>query len=355
MNAQGLVQAGWSARLLRWHKAHGRHSLPWQGTQDPYRVWLSEIMLQQTQVATVLGYYAKFLARFPSVADLAQASQDEVLALWAGLGYYSRARNLHACAKAVVSLHGGSFPLTACELQTLPGIGRSTAAAIASFCFAQRVAICDGNVKRVLARALAFEGDIAQSAHEKQLWGMATELLPSTALKRDMPRYTQAIMDLGATVCTPKNPTCLLCPMADICAAKLSGQLERFPVKVKKLKRSSQSLWLLLARNSAGAVLLQKRPVPGVWAGLHCLPLYDSEAALLKGLSPKQQNALVPHPAFTHVLTHKDLHLHVMELACKDSVSPGVDELGGVWLSDLSQVGLPAPIAKLMTRKAVSP
>ena len=204
--------------VIDWQRTHGRHGLPWQNTRDPYRVCLSEIMLQQTQVATVLGYYARFLERFPDVAALAAAPQDEVLALWSGLGYYSRARNLHRCAQAVVQAHGGAFPRSSEALQTLPGIGRSTAAAIAAFCFGERVAILDGNVKRVLTRVLGFGGDLAEAAQEKALWAEATRLLPEQGIAR----YTQGLMDLGATLCAARSPQCLLCPVQADCVAAQS-------------------------------------------------------------------------------------------------------------------------------------
>jgi A/G-specific adenine glycosylase len=343
-----VLPTDFAKRLLAWQAQHGRTGLPWQGTQDPYRVWLSEIMLQQTQVETVKTYYARFLVRFPSVAELAAASQDDVLALWAGLGYYSRARNLHACAQVVVHAHGGQFPSTAEQLQTLPGIGRSTAAAIASFCFGERVAILDGNVKRVITRVLAFDQDIANSQAEKQLWQMASDLLPTAQIKSSMPRYTQAIMDLGATICSARNPTCLLCPMQGICQAQKQGKPEAYPIKTKKLKRSSQSLWLLLARNAQGEVFLQKRPTPGVWAGLHCLPVFESLQALEAVLTKLQRTALHVHTPFTHVLTHKDLHLHVMELEWTLKKAPTAQGDPGQWVHDLQAVGLPAPIAKLL-------
>ena len=193
--------AGFAGRVVRWQESHGRNELPWQNTRDPYRVWLSEIMLQQTQVATVLEYYPRFLARFPDVASLAAAHLDEVLGLWSGLGYYSRARNLHRCAVDVVALHGGEFPRSAAALETLPGIGRSTAAAIASFCFGERAAILDGNVKRVLTRVLGFDADLAVAANERNLWTQAEAMLPNRGVQEAMPRYTQGLMDLGATVC----------------------------------------------------------------------------------------------------------------------------------------------------------
>lgn len=342
--------------IVQWQTHHGRHSLPWQNTRDPYRVWLSEIMLQQTQVATVLGYYAAFLARFPTVADLAAADADEVMALWAGLGYYSRARNLHRCAQDVVALHGGAFPRTAAGLQTLPGIGRSTAAAIASFCFAERVAILDGNVKRVLTRVLGFDRDLAQSANERLLWDIATDLLPATDganLADAMPRYTQGVMDLGATLCTSRAPQCLLCPVQALCAGLATGDPQRFPVKTKKLKRSAMGLSLLWAQRPDGAVWLEKRPSPGIWGGLYCLPVFGSDAELAAALPPAVQGALKSLPHFLHVLTHKDLHLApwVLPVAAGQTLPflRGPTVQGG-WFSsaDHAALGLPAPIRKLL-------
>jgi A/G-specific adenine glycosylase len=332
---------GFAARVVRWQRSHGRSTLPWQNTRDPYRVWLSEIMLQQTQVATVLGYYERFLARFPDVQALAAASLDDVFALWSGLGYYSRARNLHRCAQAVVEQHGGAFPRTAEGLQALPGIGRSTAAAVASFCFGERVAILDGNVKRVLTRVLGFDADLASAANERALWDLATQLLPTRDLQRAMPSYTQGLMDLGATVCLPRKPACLLCPVREDCAAARSGEPEKYPVKTRKLKRTAQSLWLLRAEND-GAVWLEKRPTPGVWAGLYCLPLFDSREALEQAA---QGAPLHEEEPFVHVLTHKDLHLHPVRAAISGALSPA-----GAWFapSQWPGLGLPAPVRKLL-------
>ncbi|MDH4450494.1 MAG: A/G-specific adenine glycosylase [Rhodoferax sp.] len=343
--------------MVRWQVQHGRHSLPWQNTRDPYRVWLSEIMLQQTQVATVVGYFDRFLARCPTVADLAAASSDEVMGLWSGLGYYSRARNLHRCAQLVVALHGGSFPRDAATLVTLPGIGRSTAAAIASLCFGERVAIMDANVKRVLTRVLGFDADLASAASERTLWNHATELLPTSAdmvaVGPDaMPRYTQGMMDLGASLCSPKKPSCLLCPVQHLCAAAKAGDAERYPVRTRKLKRSSQSLWLLCVRRADGAVWLSKRPSPGVWAGLQCFPLFDSEEALRAALSPSLAQALRCMPVLPHVLTHKDLFLHPV---CIDGDSTTTDAIPaalgeGAWFAPAqwAVAGLPAPVRKLL-------
>jgi A/G-specific adenine glycosylase len=330
-------------RLVAWQRQEGRHHLPWQGVRDPYRVWLSEIMLQQTQVSTVLAYFDRFLLRFPDVAALAAAPLDDVLTLWAGLGYYSRARNLHKCAQAVMSEHGGQFPATAELLQTLPGIGRSTAAAIASFCFDERVTILDGNVKRVLTRVMGWGQDLAVSAHEKALWQAASIVVPRQG--RDMPSYTQGLMDLGATVCTQRKPSCLMCPWVDLCRARVQGQPEAYPVKTRKLKRSTESWWLLWAQDEDGRVWLQRRPDAGVWAGLYCLPVFDSREALVAAAGAAGLDDL---PVFLHVLTHKDLYLHPVQLQLAAGHAPGPD---GNWVAaaDWPGMGLPAPIRKLLS------
>lgn len=335
--------------VVQWQKTHGRNDLPWQNTRDPYRVWLSEIMLQQTQVATVLAYFSRFLNRFPDVGALAAGTLDEVLGLWSGLGYYSRARNLHRCAVDVMALHAGAFPATAQQLQTLPGIGRSTAAAIASLCFAERAAILDGNVKRVLTRMLGFEADLALAANERQLWEEATRLLPVKDLQNAMPRYTQGVMDLGATLCTSKKPDCERCPVAPMCAAKAQGQPERYPVKTRKLKRSAQSIWLLWAQTDKADVWLSKRPSPGVWAGLYCFPLFDSREALEAALPASVLTGLIDAPVFIHVLTHKDLYLHPVQLQLPASVMASLD---GAWFTAAAwpAFGLPAPIRKLLVQ-----
>ena len=226
-------------RLVDWQRRHGRSGLPWQGTRDPYRVWLSEIMLQQTRVATVLAYYPRFLERFPDLHALAEAQQEEVLALWSGLGYYSRARNLHRCAQVVIEQWGGAFPRRAEQLQTLPGIGRSTAAAIAAFCFGERISILDGNVKRVLSRLLAFEGDLAVAAQERRLWDLAQGLLPPAPSTEEMVAWTQGLMDLGAGLCARSKPGCAACPGAELCLARAQNRTAEFPVRTRKLKRST--------------------------------------------------------------------------------------------------------------------
>jgi A/G-specific adenine glycosylase len=299
-------------------------------------------------VVTVRDYFARFVARFPDVASLSQASLDDVLGLWSGLGYYSRARNLHRCAQQVMELHGGAFPASAEVLETLPGIGRSTAAAIASLCFGERVAILDANVKRVVTRVLGFDADLAQGANMRALWDAATQLLPVGKDQASaMPRYTQGMMDLGATVCLPKKPQCEICPVVQDCVAAKAGDPQRYPVRTRTLKRSSQSIWLLWAQSADGAVWLDKRPTPGVWAGLHCLPLFDSEDALKRAVPQTLQSTLHTLSVFTHVLTHKDLYLHVWRLDLADQVTVWD---AGRWVAgtDWPAQGLPAPIRKLL-------
>jgi A/G-specific adenine glycosylase len=337
--------------LIAWQRTHGRHTLPWQATRDPYRVWLSEIMLQQTQVATVLGYYDRFLQRFADVAALAAASLDDVFSLWSGLGYYSRARNLHRCAQAVVAEHGGRFPPSSEALMTLPGIGRSTAAAIAAFCFGERVAILDGNVKRVLTRVLGFDGDLAETRQERALWVEAIKLLP----EHDIERYTQGLMDLGATVCTQRSPSCLLCPVRAVCVAQQAGTQVRFPIKTRKLKRGTREhLWLWLQWRDE--VWLVQRPETGVWAGLWSLPEFDSAAAFeaASGGWPGQGEHL---PSFTHTLTHLDWTLHPRRWTLPArSAGAAVERITAAWpagqwfgLDEALAAGLPAPLRKLLT------
>jgi A/G-specific adenine glycosylase len=339
---------GFALTLVRWQRDHGRHDLPWQVSRDPYRVWLSEIMLQQTQVVTVRDYFARFLLRFPEISFLAQAPLDDVLALWSGLGYYSRARNLHGCAHQVMAVHAGIFPRTAEQLQILPGIGPSTAAAIASICFGERVAILDGNVKRVLTRYLGFDADLAVASNERALLKQATRMLPETDLADTMPRYTQAVMDLGATVCTARKPACGVCPLLGACRAQALATPEAFPVKTRKLKRSAQTLWLLWAQTPEGAVWLSQRPTPGVWAGLYCLPLFDERDELMDSVPLTLRPQVHDQSVIKHVLTHKDLYLHPVRVVMPAGPRP---EAAGAWMraDQWPTLGLPAPIRKMLS------
>ena len=340
-----------ASSLIAWQRSHGRHGLPWQNTRDPYQVWLSEVMLQQTQVRTVMVYYARFLERFPTVQALAAAEQDEVLSLWTGLGYYTRARNMHACARQVVRDFGGYFPQTSALLVGLPGIGPSTAAAIAAFCFCEHISIMDGNVKRVLGRWLAFDGDLAQASAVAQLWRLANNLTPNPDRQEGgaMATYTQALMDLGSLVCTTRKPNCAVCPVVGSCRAVAKGDPVDFPRKTKKLKRTSERWWLLLfvqtgTPSCSKRVWLQARPQTGVWAGLYTPLILESERvcdALAAGIS----GAKVEHAApVKHVLTHKDIYLHWVRLEVAGATPAG----DGRWFeaSELCRVGLPAPVTQ---------
>jgi len=349
--ATRVERPSFAQRVIEWQRTHGRHTLPWQASRDPYRVWLSEIMLQQTQVATVLGYYQRFLERFPDVFKLAEAPLDDVFALWSGLGYYSRARNLHRCAQIIATEHGGRFPSTSAQLMQLPGIGRSTAAAIAAFCFGERVAILDGNVKRVLARVLAFDADLAQPAGQRRLWEEAIRLLPESGIES----YTQGLMDLGATVCSARSPHCLICPAAAACAAARQGDPERYPVKGRRMRRGTREhVWLWLQWRER--LWLIRRPEQGVWAGLWSLPEFDSPADF------DAQNAAWPGrgealASFTHVLTHLDWTLHPRRWTLPDDFAGrALSALTGAWptgrwftLDEALALGLPAPLRRLLS------
>jgi A/G-specific adenine glycosylase len=337
-----------ASKVVAWQRQHGRQGLPWQGSRDPYRVWLSEVMLQQTQVSTVLDYYPRFLARFPTVAALAAAPLDEVFGLWSGLGYYSRARNLHRCAQAVVAEHGGAFPGNSAALAELPGIGRSTAAAIAAFCFGERAAILDGNVKRVLTRVLGFDGDLASATETRRLWALAEALLPA----RDVDVYTQGLMDLGATVCVARRPACERCPLAETCVARASGAPLAYPVKTRKLKRGQRENALLWLQRD-GDVFLVQRPELGVWAGLWSLPEYAGVAALEAAWAGSQGHGDWL-PPIAHALTHFDWTLHTLawRLPPASALPEGLPTGRWVGVETALTMGLPTPVRRLLNHQA---
>ncbi|MCW0374731.1 A/G-specific adenine glycosylase [Xanthomonas sacchari] len=340
-------------RLLAWFDRHGRHDLPWQHPRSPYRVWLSEIMLQQTQVAVVIPYFLRFLQHFPTLPALAAADNDAVMAQWAGLGYYARARNLHAAAKRCVELHGGELPRDFEALHALPGIGRSTAGAILSQAWNDRFPILDGNVKRVLTRYHGIAGYPGLPAVEKPLWALAHDHVAAVPDGR-MADYTQAQMDFGATLCTRANPACVLCPLQDDCVARRDGLVEALPTpKPGKTLPEREALALLL-ENAAGELLLQRRPPTGIWASLWTLPQADTDSELrawyarwMRGRAYDDAEAL---PPILHTFSHYRLHLQPLRLrkvAMGDALGDNGD-LRWVARADLSALGLPAPIRKLL-------
>lgn len=357
-------------KLIAWHGVSGRSGLPWQGNRDPYAVWVSEIMLQQTQVATVLERYPRFMKRFPTVKKLAAADVDEVLAEWAGLGYYSRARNLHACAKQVVSEFGGRFPSDPTLLEQLKGIGRSTAGAIAAFAFHERAPILDANVKRILARLFAIEGAMQDKAVNDRLWVLAMDLLPAKAA--DMPVYTQALMDFGATWCTSRKPVCLgsekKCPFEKNCQANLSDQVLLLPQKTVKAKSPEFDSNMLLMR-WGNSVLLQKRPSKAIWGGLWSLPespwtprVTGSKRAnltiqnLLAAALPDENFAALAKVCTSikqmeeikHVFTHRRLWMHIWQTNVAKELVFSIPALKWVPLNQLGRYGLPQPIKILL-------
>lgn len=345
-----IAAMDFASRIADWQARHGRHGLPWQGTSDPYRIWLSEIMLQQTQVATVIPYYQRFLERFPDVATLAAAAQEEVMPYWAGLGYYARARNLHKCAREIVAIWGGRFPSTAEAIATLPGIGRSTAAAIAAFSYGERSPILDGNVKRVFARHFGIEGDPARRETEQKLWTLADAQV-SAAPALDMRAYTQGLMDLGATVCTRGKPACERCPVADTCVARREGRQAELPSPKARKTVPERETGMLVLRHE-GAILLTQRPSPGIWGGLWSLPEFDAggdplAASRALGLEPAQPYQLA---AFTHGFTHFRLHVRPWYVPVKRHLAMREPLLPERWLNaaELAGAALPAPVKKLL-------
>ncbi|MCF8178452.1 MAG: A/G-specific adenine glycosylase [Sulfuritalea sp.] len=337
---------GFAARLIRWHKRHGRHDLPWQNTTDPYRVWLSEIMLQQTQVTTVIPYYLRFLERFPQLADLAAAPTEAVMASWSGLGYYARARNLHAAARKLIDKHNGTFPRDPEVIEMLPGIGRSTANSIATFCFGAAAPILDGNVKRVLCRAFGIEGFPGSSAVEKRLWALSAELMPT----RHASIYNQAQMDLGATVCTRGKPRCETCPLEDVCQARASGRVAELPQARPRCEVPLRQARLAVILES-GQVLLETRPPLGIWGGMLSLPEIPQEADIQEWVEQRLACRIIavsPAPSFVHSFSH--FRLSIEPVLVHISTSALLMEPGCQWLTlnTLDHAALPAPIRSIL-------
>ena len=336
-------------RICAWQRRHGRHHLPWQGTRDPYRIWLSEIMLQQTQVSTVIPYYERFLQRFPDIHSLARAEQEEVMPYWAGLGYYARARNLHRCAQVLVTEHGGRFPRTSQEIATLPGIGRSTAAAIAAFSTGERSPIMDGNVRRVFTRYFGIHGYPGLRAVEQQLWSLAESALELAPRDLDMAAYTQGLMDLGSQVCTRGKPQCLICPLASDCEAKRLGLQQALPEPRPRRSVPERSCAMLLLHGH-GHVLLEKQPENGLWGGLWSLPRYEDAQALAtacraRGIKVTEQGRMA---SFVHVFTHFRLHIEPWRLEAGPHVAQPQTHESWIPYERLSETAVPTPVRNLL-------
>lgn len=341
--------SAFAERLLAWFDRDGRHDLPWQHPRTPYRVWLSEIMLQQTQVQTVIPYFTRFLEALPTLPDLAAADEDRVLALWAGLGYYARARNLHKAAQVCVERHGGELPTDLDALTALPGIGRSTAGAILAQAHGLRFPILDGNVKRTLARFHGVSGWPGAPAVEKHLWALSETHLPDSRLAD----YTQAVMDFGATLCTRHDPACVLCPLQDDCVARREGRVEQLPEAKPGKPLPERRTLMLLLHDADDRVLLVRRSGKGVWSGLWSLPEatgHDEARALVEAHAPGAFDAAEALPVFEHVFSHYRLHIEPLRWRIADAARATGDNAASRWQprARLHELGLPAPVKKLL-------
>ncbi len=338
-----------SQQILNWHDKQGRKNLPWQLNKTPYRVWISEIMLQQTQVATVIPYYHRFMKSFPSITALANANDDTVLHHWTGLGYYARARNLHKAAKIMVADHQGKFPETLEEVVALPGIGRSTAGAILSLALHKHHAILDGNVKRVLARFYTVEGHNGQSKFEKTLWPIAETLTP----KKGVAQYNQAMMDLGALVCTRSKPNCNDCPVHSSCFANASDQQTLFPQKKPKKTIPEKSTVMVIAKIN-NKVLMEKRPPTGIWGGLWCFLEVEDDSEISQKLQKQNLRVITKQAllSFRHTFSHFHLDIQPIIVECKENTAQEInDNQQQQWydLTTENAVGLAASTQKLIT------
>lgn len=337
-----------SSQILAWFDQHGRKDLPWQRNRDPYRIWISEIMLQQTRVDTVIPYYEKFMQRFPAIQDLASAPVDEVLHHWTGLGYYARARNLHKAAQHLSAQHDGKFPTSFDDVVALPGIGRSTAAAILALSFEQKHAILDGNVKRVLARYFAVEGWPGEHKIEMQLWGYAEALLPN----KNIANYTQAMMDLGATLCTRTNSSCLLCPIQTDCAAFIQQRQHELPTPKPSRNLPQREVVMAIIQTGDGAIWLEKRPPVGIWGSLYSFPEFADVSNMQKWLHntwKSNSSEILELPSITHTFSHFRLQMHP-KLIRLDRKPIGVmeDDLGVWYKASTQKIGLAAPVQKTL-------
>jgi A/G-specific adenine glycosylase len=350
--ARPQLRSPLAAALIDWHARAGRHDLPWQRSPTPYRVWVSEIMLQQTQVATVIPYYGRFLERFPDARALAEAPVDEVLHLWSGLGYYARARNLHRAAVRILEERAGELPTSFAELAALPGIGRSTAGAILALSRGVRLPILDGNARRVLARYFAVAGARGERACEARLWELAERCTPDAHIAE----YTQAIMDLGATVCVRRRPLCAQCPLQAGCIARRTGRQHELPAARRPALRPRRRAFMVVALEESGSVLLERRPESGVWGGLWCLPEFttaSAAAAFVRDTLGVLEGATTPLAALEHAFTHFDLTITPLLVPCSGS-TVRVEEGRGLWynLREPARIGLPAPISTLLAHLA---
>jgi A/G-specific adenine glycosylase len=339
-----------AAALLGWHRQHGRHDLPWQQNKSLYSVWVSEIMLQQTQVATVIPYFERFMDRFTDIAVLAQSSQDEVLLHWAGLGYYSRARNLHKAAKVIAELHQGHFPTQYDDVLALPGIGPSTAAAILAQARGQRHAILDGNVKRVLARYQAIEGWPGKADIEKQLWRWAENYTPA----EDIADYTQAIMDLGATLCTRSSPGCEQCPLQQGCQAYQTARVAELPTRKPRKIIPVREKRFLIIRNERGDFLMEKRPPAGIWGGLWSLPELTMEQRVDQAVELNWQLSVKTHrdlALFRHTFSHFHLDITPCEVQVEQVNSVIAEEGHYQWHADITKLALATPVNTILQIK----
>ena len=339
-----------AADLLAWFETDGRMDLPWQRDPTPYRVWVSEIMLQQTQVATVVPYYQAFMARFPDLGTLAGAPLDEVLHLWSGLGYYARARNLHRAARVIVERHGGEFPASIGQVMELPGIGRSTAGAILALARGERHPILDGNAKRVLARCFGVTGYPGEPAVERRLWALAEACTPQQRVSE----YTQAVMDLGATVCTRARPACLLCPVNAGCVARAGNLQDRLPAPRPRTARPTREAWLVVALRGDHKVLLERRPPSGVWGGLWGLPECPTRAHAAQWCREHLAGAREPRSSapLKHAFSQFDYHMQPLVVRCLGKAETLRDDDRFRWYDTRhpARVGLPKPIATLVAR-----